>query len=247
MGSCWQPVPTTMAQNSACGIGERHVVLDAAASEPVVDLCCCIAGVVVCLMSAQTYLCGSTALSHVAYGSRFCEPLLTRITCLCTQGFKLAAAKLHAPVSQISFHPADNSCLLTTASEAPDHASTAAAGAGEAACSKAAPSAVDAAASQSGSLLLWQLHRLWDRHELQSTALQTASGCKPTCHAWAPEVGAAACCGAVAMASAWPLMLEWFNGMPACCHYACSSSALLRCPCIVLAVPLKGLAVLIAL
>jgi len=171
-------------------------MLDTAAFEPVGDLCCChrrlphvCTNVLVWVNSIVT----CSLWLHVG------KPSPTSITCLCTQGLKLAAAKLHAPVSQISFHPADNACLLTTASEAPDHAGIAAAGAGEAARRKTAPSAVDAAASQSDSLLLWQLHRLWDRHELQSTALQTVSGCKPTCHAWAPEVGAAACCGAVAM------------------------------------------------
>lgn len=98
------------------------------------------------------------------------------------QGLKLASATLPAPVSKISFHPADNSVLLTsTAQSSPsldlgaDHTD---------------------AEQAAARVLLWQLHKLWERHELQPTPLQLPSslGCDswPTCHAWAPEVGAVA-------------------------------------------------------
>lgn len=92
------------------------------------------------------------------------------------QGVKLAAVKLHAPVRRISFHPADNSCLLATASQTLDSTATAAgADAKQQACS-------------SHGVVVWQLHKLWDGHALTAIPLQLGSCCQPTCHAWAPEV-----------------------------------------------------------
>lgn len=105
------------------------------------------------------------------------------------QGLKLAAVKLHAPVSSISFHPADNAFLLTTTSGA--------AAAGNTPSSSAEASTAQAAAGNSPSshaAVLWQLHKLWERHELQAHGLPLPASCTPTCHAWAPEVGRVSYC-----------------------------------------------------
>jgi hypothetical protein len=99
----------------------------------------------------------------------------------CLQGLKLASAKLPVPVSKISFHPADSSVLLTTTAQSAPSPDL---GAGHTDPEQAAGSTV----------LLWQLHKLWERHELQSTPLQLPSLAGwPTCNAWAPEVGGRSC------------------------------------------------------
>lgn len=114
------------------------------------------------------------------------KSLVSLLRLTCTQGVKLAAVKLHAPVTDISFHPADNSCLLTTCA--------AAAVVGEAAACMSGGSADTASISSAGqddnAVTVWQLHRLWDRHELQPVGLKLHRACQPTCHAWAPEVRA---------------------------------------------------------
>jgi hypothetical protein len=114
------------------------------------------------------------------------------VSCHLLQGVKLALAKLQAPISKISFHPADNSILLTMSAQG--------AGSGESAtCSSVGSGAGRAQAEQAGSssaVLLWQLHKLWEKHELQCMPLQLPSQCQPACHAWAPEVRS--CCHAMA-------------------------------------------------
>jgi hypothetical protein len=105
------------------------------------------------------------------------------------QGLKLAAVKLHAPVSSISFHPADNTFLLTTTADA--------AAAGNSPSSSVDASTAQAAAGNSASshaAVLWQLHKLWERHELQAHGLPLPVCCTPTCHAWAPEVSTESYC-----------------------------------------------------
>jgi hypothetical protein len=116
------------------------------------------------------------------------------------QGLKLAAVKLHAPVSSISFHPADNAILLTTTAGA--------AAAGSSPSSSIEPSTAQAAAGNSPSshaVVLWQLHKLWERHELQAHGLPLPASCTPTCHAWAPEVGQVFYCQQPLMSMFQPL------------------------------------------
>jgi hypothetical protein len=133
------------------------------------------------------------------------------------QGLKLATAALPQPVANVSFQPADLSCLLTVADASENSSSSSSNG-------KAGTSCVH----------LWRLDKLWDRHELQTKPLQLPADCVASCHAWAPEVGPSSSCRAtdsaplgslLAATGSWQQMQLYIASAPAAGQLICVIAA----------------------